>query len=86
MNIEYVDLHIEELVLQGFEPKERYRIARATERELRQLFNEQGIPTWLARGGEIAHLEGGTFEVARGSRTAAIGAQVAQAIYGGLSQ
>lgn len=81
-----IELHIEELVLHGFESGDRYRIGAAVEAELARLFAEQGVPPSLAQGGEMAHLDGGTFDVAPGSTAEAIGAQVAQALYGGLNR
>lgn len=81
-----IELHIEELILHGFAPGDRHQIGEAVERELARLFAEQGVPASLFQEMEIAHLGGGAFEVARGSRTEAIGAQVAQAMYGRLSQ
>lgn len=81
-----LELHIEQLVLHGFAPGDRHRIADAVERELARLFVEQGVPPSLANGGEAALLDLGGFEVVPGSRVEAIGSQVAQAIYGGLSR
>ena len=37
-----VDLHIEELLLDGFSPADRYAIREAVERELTRLMNEAG--------------------------------------------
>ena len=79
-----VELHIEELVLHGFAPGDRYRIGDAVERELSRLFAEQGTPPALARGGDIGRLDGGSFEAKPGSRAEATGTQVARAVYGGL--
>ena len=79
-----VELHIEELVLHGFAPGDRYRIGDAVERELSRLFAEQGTPPALARGGDIGRLDGGSFEAKPGSRAETIGIQAAQAVYGGL--
>ena len=45
-----IELHIEELVLHGFEPGDRHRIGEAIERELARLFAEQGTPPSLAQG------------------------------------
>ncbi len=81
-----VELHIEELVLHGFAPQDGHRIGAAVEAELARLFAEPGMPPSLANGGEIAHLDGGAFEAATGSGAEAIGGQVAQALYGGLSR
>jgi len=86
MNPRNIKLHIEELVLHGFEQGDRYRIAEAVECELAALFAEQGAPQSLNRGGEIEHLDGGAFEAARGSKPEAIGAKVARAVYGGMSK
>jgi len=86
MKPENVELHIEELVLRGFAPGDRYRIGEAVECELARLFAEQDVPPALAQGGEFAHLDGGAFKVASGSKPEAIGAQVAQAVFGGLSR
>lgn len=80
-----VELHIEELVLHGFSPSDRYRIAAAVERELSRLLAEQGTPPTLARGGDIGHLDGGSFGAKPGAGPEAIGARVAQAVYGAFS-
>ena len=80
-----IELHIEELVLHGFEPGDRYRIGEAAERELFRLFTERGTPPSLAHRREAARLDGGSFEAKRDSTVEAIGAQVARAVYGGLS-
>ena len=81
-----IELHIEELVLEGFEHVDKHRIAEAVERELTNLFTERGIPRSLADGGEISRLNGGAFQVALNSRPETIGAKVAQAVYGGLKK
>jgi hypothetical protein len=80
-----VELRIEELVLFGYVPGDRYRIGDALQGELARLFAEQGVPSSLDPGGEVARLNGGAFGVKPGSSAEAIGAQVAQAVYGGLS-
>ncbi len=81
-----IELHIEELLLEGFEQVDRHRIAEAVERELTHLFTERGIPHSLAGGGEINRLDGGAFQVAPNSRPETIGTRVAQAVYGGLKR
>ncbi len=81
-----IKLHIEELVLDGFAPGDRYRISDSMERELVRLFAEHGAPQSLSQGGEIVQLDGWAFEAARGSRAEAIGAKVARTVYGGLNR
>ena len=80
-----VRLHIEELVLDGFPPGDRYRIAAAVEAELTRLFADRGVPPGLSSGGAVPAVDGGSFDVAPGARSDRIGAQVAQAVYGGLA-
>jgi len=79
-----IELNIEELVLHGFSPGDRYGIGEAVERELARLLADRGVPESLAEGGKIASVDGGAFEVAPGSRAEVVGAQVAKAVYGGL--
>jgi hypothetical protein len=79
-----VELHIEELVLHGFAPGDRYRIGDAVEQELQRLFAEQGAPPTLAQCGARDYLDGGTFETPRAAGAGEIGARIAQNLYGGL--
>jgi hypothetical protein len=79
-----IELHIEELVLHGFSPGDRYRIGEAVEQELTRLLADRGVPQSLERGGEVASVDAGAFEVAAGSRADVVGGQVAKAVYGGL--
>jgi hypothetical protein len=79
-----IDLHIEELVLEGFRPADRHRIGAAVERELARLLAERGLPAGLAQGTDLPRLDGGSFEAKPGARPEAVGRQVAGAVYGGL--
>jgi hypothetical protein len=80
-----INLQIEELVLHGFAPAERYRIADAVEQELSALLGEHS-PTDLAtiRTGSISSLNLGSFRVTPNANSSSIGAQIANAIHGGL--
>ncbi len=80
-----IELHIEKLVLHGFSPSDCHRIGRSVVFELARLFTEQGISHSMSKGGEFTHLDGGTFNIAPSSKAEAIGSQVAQAVYKGLS-
>lgn len=80
-----VELHIEELVLHGFAPGDRYRIAEAVQGELARLFTEQGAPPSPLADVAVARLDGGAFEVSPSSKPEAVGRRVAQAIYWSMS-
>ena len=81
-----VELQIDELILHGFDPRERQRIGAAVQQELTRLLGAQGVPQGLAQGGRFEQVNAGAFTVAPGMSAEAIGAQVAQAVYGGLSR
>jgi hypothetical protein len=81
-----VELYIEELVLHGFAPGDRYRIAEAVEGELARLLVERGVPLPLAQKGELVQVDGGSFDVAPCSSAEAVGGQVARMLYGGLKR
>ena len=83
MNIE---LNIEELILDGFAPADRYRIAEALKRELARLLTEQGVPQTMTASDVIPTLDGGAFDIKAGMSPEATGAQVAQAIYDGFNR
>lgn len=93
-----LDLRIDELVLHGFRPGDRYAIAAALEQELTRLFSEQGVPPGLAEGrgrtvggpettgeaGNIFRLDAGSFDMPHDATPDAIGIQVARTIHRGL--
>ena len=81
-----VEVHIDELVLHGFEPAQRYTIGDAIERELTRLFTDHGAPMAITHDVDIAHLNGGAIDVKPGSNGETAGIQLARIIYGGLGQ
>ena len=81
-----VRLHIEKLVLHGFPPRDRDRIAWAVESELARLLGQGEIPSALSHGGLIPRIDGGTFQMRRGITPKAIGEQVSRNLYGGLDR
>ena len=78
-----VRVHIEELVLDGFAPRDRYRIGEAVERELARVLAERGVPPSLLADSAHARLDGGAFALAPGLAPEAIGDRIAQSVYGG---
>jgi hypothetical protein len=79
-----VELHIEELVLNGFAHNDRYRIGEALEQELTRLLSEEGTPIAFTQAVNVASLNGGAIDLDPGSNPEAAGIQLARAIYGGL--
>ena len=59
-----IELHIEELVLHGFAPGDRHRIAEALQGELMHLLADPTMRGSLATPRETARLDGGSFQVA----------------------
>ena len=74
-------IEIDELVLHGFPPGERYRIGEAVQAELARILGERGLPgAWTGSAADPAgwrHVSTSTYGDAR----AAIGAGVAEAVY-----
>jgi hypothetical protein len=81
-----IELYVEELVLDGFAARDRYLIAEAIERELTRLFAEQSLTLSSIEPLAMARLDGGSINVRPGTRAETIGAQLAQAIHGGLQR
>lgn len=77
-------LQVNEVVLHGFNPRERYALGDAIQQELSLLLADRGLPGWLAGAGVIERLDGGAFAPAPDSRPLALGAEVARAVYRGL--
>ena len=81
-----VDLHIEELVLDGFAHGERYAIGEAVERELSLLLLEQGTPASLQSDNATDQLRGETFNPPRVMTSSVVGRQIASAVYRAIGQ
>jgi hypothetical protein len=76
-----IDVHIEELILYGIQPANRWRIGDALEHELRGLLAAKGVPSlWLSSPKRIAA------KIIRPvclTRPALAGAEIAGAAYRG---
>ena len=80
-----VHLHIQELVLHGFAPADRYAVAAAVEQELGRLFAEESSLPNFGNSSEIYQLRGGSFDVQPGAKPDAIGIQLAAELYRSLN-
>jgi hypothetical protein len=87
-----IKLHIEELVLHGFAPNDRYAIADAVEQELSRLFGSSAeqshsdFTSTLIEHSSNTRLDAGAFQVEQNSKAGSIGNQIAQAVHGGLTK
>lgn len=81
-----IDLHIGELVLDGFPHLDRAQLGAVVRQELVRLLAERGVPAGLSHGSMVASRDGGEFHLAPGSNAQAVGSQIAQAVYGGLGR
>lgn len=81
-----VDLHIDELVLDGLDGLNSSYVGLVVQRELARLLSERGVPpSWQQDGESAAYLDGGTLTVSSGLPANALGARMAQAIYTSFS-
>jgi hypothetical protein len=80
----HLELSIERLVLPDLPLVHRERVAAALEAELARLWAEQGLPPGVGGGASIV-LNASGVQVAAGARPEAIGARVAQSVYGDLA-
>jgi hypothetical protein len=81
-----LELHIDELVLLGFDPSDRVRIATAVERELAALLaGAPPSPALLAAGG-AERLDGGSFRHDAGAPARQAGTHIAAAVHGAVQR
>ena len=82
-----VDLHIEELVLHGFPPRDRHRIAEAVRLELTRLLSARGAQQGLAMASPASdRIAGGSFKVKADGTPQAAGQEIARAVFRSLRQ
>jgi hypothetical protein len=86
-----VDLYIDELVLHGFRPGDRYEIAASIEQELVRLLGASDAPPALLdgtaseKGFAADQIDGGSLTLPQGAPPARVGAEVARAIHRSLA-
>ncbi len=74
---------IDELILDGFNPVDRYRIAAAFERELSRLLTAERLS---AQALNTTRLDGGQFRFSATAKVEKIGAAIAQNVHGALNR
>jgi hypothetical protein len=81
-----VDVHIDELVLHGFAPGDRHRIAGAVEIELARLMSEGGQLAFPKNPPDLGRINAGAFRVEAGAKPQAVGTEIARAVFRSLRQ
>ncbi len=76
-----VEVEIESLSLDGFDPADRYRITAAFQSELARLIETEGLPPAQDGRLDLPRLDGGSLKLARGAAPASIGAQIARSLF-----
>ena len=81
-----VQVEIGELVLHGFAPGDRHKIAAAVESELARLMSKAGVQGLGKNSLTLGRINGGAFRVTAGAKPQAAGAEIARAVFRGLRQ
>ena len=79
-----LEVHIEQLIVEGFPDINRHQLGESVKQELERHFAEHGIPTSLSRNQVLAKVSPNTINVASNSNDRTLGTQIAKAIHGGL--
>ena len=81
-----IDLRIDQLMIEGLQPSDRYQFGNAVQTELARLLAEKGMPPNLTGSAELGQLAAGTISITAAPRPATIGRQVAEVVYRGIGQ
>lgn len=80
-----VDVAIEHLVLDGFEPQQSQAIKATLQEKLASLIEERGLPRKIQGSIHAGKLDAGSIHLPEGARPAQMGKQVAEVIFDRLS-
>ncbi len=81
-----IELHIEELVLEGFPETDQDRITAAVEKELSRLMSTGKISELLGQDNRTREVDGGRLEIEPGASAELTGIGIARSLYGGLKR
>lgn len=81
-----IKVHIEQLVLHSFEPHDRHAIADAVQRELSSLLAMESQSPQPSVFSDRPRIDAGSFHAERNAGPSSIGAQIAQAVHGGITK
>ena len=81
-----LELHIGELVLQGFPGMDPELLGAAVRTELTRLLAGEGLPPGWGRAVAMDAVDGGEFIAEPGMDVQRLGARIARAVYGGVRE
>ena len=81
-----IELRIDAIVCDGFDPVDRHAFGRAVERNLTRLLSERGVPAGLSQNRDIRAIVAPEIEVPVAATPDAIAQELARAIYDGLGR
>lgn len=79
-----IEIHIDELVLEGVAPGDRHRVAEAVAHELARLTADRGLPSAATRSHTVDRVDAGALPAGRHGQPGALGTQIALAVHEGL--
>jgi len=79
-----VVLHIDSLILKGFQHEDRHGIADGLQQELSRLFADPQAAQQLMENGNVSRLRLGSISIDQNSKPQRVGSQVAQGIGQGM--
>ena len=80
-----IEVHIDELVLHGFSPHDRYRISDAMQAAIYDHIVGRGLPAAISSGGFISTINAGSFDLSSPIKPAGIGEKIATTVYNSFS-
>lgn len=81
-----IHVHIEELVLDGFAPRDRYRISEAVEQELARLIAKRGLNPALVADVERPSLRVNAVQCSRDGDPNQLGQKIARSVFGEIGR
>ena len=81
-----IELRIDAIVCDGFDPVDRHAFGRAVERNLTRLLSERGVPAGLSQNRDIRAIVAPEIALPAAATPDAIAQELARAIYDGLGR
>jgi len=79
-----MEIHIDELVLEGFEAHDQEGISDGLRQALTRLFMEKGLPRTLTQNSRYPGILAGDFNLAPGTKPHSIGEAIATTVFSGF--